>query len=162
MAPQESGFLRLDDRVASGVPGMLLARVASDAAQALASHLVRRVRAQGGVGIVARAGASAPALRDAALGLGVDTTDLDPARFAAQLSKRAEARHAVVVLPCPEAGSWDAAVLQELHATPGGLWVLLGESDRPFAEMDTYDVGASLSRAARRSAVPSRRPASAR
>ncbi len=147
MAPQESGFLRLDERVASGVPGMVLARVASDTEQALAAHLVRRVRTQGGVGILARGGASAPALRDAAIGLGVDANDLDPARFAAQLSKRAEARHAVVVLPCPEVGSWDAAVLQELHASPGGLWVLVGE--RAFTEVDVYDVGTNLSRAER-------------
>ncbi len=147
MAPQESGFLRLDERVSSGVPGMVLARVPSDAEQALASHLVRRVRTQGGVGILARGGASAPALRDAAIGLGVEATDLDPARFAAQLSKRAEARHAVIVLPCPEAGSWDAAVLQELHASPGGLWVLLGE--QAFTEVDVYDVGTNLSRAER-------------
>src|SRR5579859_1496319 len=82
------GFLELDDRVANGGAGAILARAPSrDAALAIAAHVVRRVEANGQVGILAFARDGAPLWTEFAALLGASTLSCVPARCAEEIAQ---------------------------------------------------------------------------
>ncbi|HEY2512792.1 MAG TPA: hypothetical protein VGI39_18125, partial [Polyangiaceae bacterium] len=129
--------------MASGLPGVLVARAPHDVAAALLAHAARRARGTGRLAVMARAQDGAPLWQEVAARLSLSKIPCDPAKCAEQIAMAAVLRRAILIAPLPKAGSWDRAVAVELSALASGPLVLLvGDGDDPAADLraDRFDV----------------------
>jgi len=141
-------FAELDERVVAGPPAIVLVRAPSrEAAAAAGAHVGRRMSALGATVVHARARTGAPLWRDVAAQLGLAQLACDPVRCAAEIAHAAHARHAAIVAPLPEEGSWDRSVAVELaHVAAPPMLVLLAGAGESAAELraETFDVAPTL------------------
>jgi transcriptional regulator with GAF, ATPase, and Fis domain len=149
------GFVELDDRVGTGVAGMLVVRApSSESAEAMGQHVARRATTTGALVVEARAREGAPLWREVALRLGVSALPGDPSAAAEAIAREANLRRALVIAPLPDAGGWDRAVAVELSSFLGGhggqgaaaAVVLLSCDARPVDDLrcDAYEVSGTL------------------
>jgi len=138
------GFLDLDDRVASGAPGLVLVRVPRGAVRTLVEHLGRRVEQGGFVPCVCTGGRGAPAFHLAARALRVSRA-FDPQALAEELLGAAARKRAVLVATLPEEGSWDRTVVNEICASPrAALVVLVTDRDDVLPGAESFEIKAKL------------------
>ncbi len=138
------GFLELDDRVASGAPGLVLVRAPLGAVRTLVEHLGRRVEQGGFVPCVCTSGRGAPAFHLAARALRVSKA-FDPQALAEELLAAASRKRAVIVSSLPDEGSWDRTVVNEICASPRvALVVLVTDRDESIPGAETFEVTAKL------------------
>jgi tetratricopeptide (TPR) repeat protein len=141
-------FAELDERVASGAPGVVLVRAPSrEAAHSAGAHVARRLTASGLLPLEARKRAGAPLWREVASLLGVASVPSEPGKCAEEIAQAAALRRAAIVAPLPAAGSWDRAVAAEIAALANApLVVFVGDSAEAAAELraEAFEIGATL------------------
>jgi transcriptional regulator with GAF, ATPase, and Fis domain/tetratricopeptide (TPR) repeat protein len=123
----------LDERLAAGTPGILIARAQDRVVDALLAHAARRGQGGGRIAIVARAHAGAPLWQEVASRLGVPRIPCNPSRCAEQIAGAALVRRALVVARLPHPGSWDHAVAVELSSLASPPFVLFVADERDDA-----------------------------
>ncbi|MFO0666544.1 MAG: sigma 54-interacting transcriptional regulator [Polyangiaceae bacterium] len=144
-----SAFSRLDERLASGVSGLVVVQCDAHVAAAIQGHAARRLKAHAHSVYVTPASTTLPAARALADLLEVDLPgNITVTQAAAALSRALLNRRGAAVLPLPAPGSWDESVFRELSHTTTSTVVLVGagwfegakaerfELDRTFAATD--------------------------
>jgi transcriptional regulator with AAA-type ATPase domain len=148
VTPEVVGFAGLDDRLRSGVPGVLLVHVSSvGAAAAVAAHAARCARARGATVIQGQSRPGAPLWRDIAVRLGISGIDCGPRQCAAQIAANASSHRAIIVAPLPWIGTWDRSVAVELCAAQSAhLTVFVSDGDDPARDLtvERFEVAATL------------------
>jgi transcriptional regulator with GAF, ATPase, and Fis domain len=142
------GFVELDERVTTALPGMVLVRAPSEeAAAAVGAHLARRATAMGGFAVEARGRAGCPLWREVGEKLGIGVLPGDPTAAADAIAHVAQMRRALVIAPLPAQTGWDRAVTTELASmeTPPAI-VLLSTGSRSGDDLglEVFEVGAEL------------------
>jgi len=143
------GFLDLDERVASGAPGLVLVRAPEGGVRAIVEHLARRVQQGGFVACVCNGGRGAPAFHIAARTLRANKA-FDPQTLAEELLSAAMRKRSVLLAQLPDEGTWDRTVVAEIAASPRAALVILvtdREDSLPGAEV--FEVPSSLDEAER-------------
>ncbi len=144
-APQT--LSELDERLAAGLPGVLLARAPRGVTEALLAHAARRAKGAGRLAVIARAHEGVPLWQEVAFRLGAPRLACSPARCAEQIATAALLRRALIVAPLPVAGSWDRAVAVELAALaspPSVLFVSDGADAAGDIAGERFEVTATL------------------
>ncbi len=139
-------FAALDERVASGLGGVLLVHVVDDhTIEALRAHLVRRARSSCSLVISARGN---PVWREVSARLGVAKIECSPAQSAAQLASASQGRRAAILVTLPKSGTWDRAVTAELSQLSSRLplVIVLVPSIDPVRDVrgEVFEVSPSL------------------
>ena len=143
-APATRGFRELDERVASGLPGIVLVRAPEGAVAALVEHIARAAEQRGLAACVALPGLGAPAFHLAASALRLAKAN-DARALAESIGATASRRRAVVVSTMPDEGSWDRAVLSQLaDGARAALVVLVSEREESLFGADTFVVAECL------------------
>lgn len=138
------GFLELDDRVASGAPGLLVVRAPEGGSRAIVEHLARRAEQGGFVPQVCAGGRGAPAFHIAARALRIQKA-FDPQVLVEELLGAATKRRTVLLAELPEEGSWDRLVAAEIAASPRtALVVLVTDREDSLPGAEAFEVGGSL------------------
>jgi DNA-binding NtrC family response regulator/tetratricopeptide (TPR) repeat protein len=144
------GFAQLDERVAQGAGGIVLARGTSrETAEALREHLVRRARACGRYVVEARARRGSPLFSEVARHLAVETIPTDVVDAADVIARAAVAQRATIVATLPSRGGWDRAVMGEMalrlpESVPLVVVVTHAADGADDVTAEAYDVGAVL------------------
>jgi tetratricopeptide (TPR) repeat protein len=146
-AARTRALAELDERIASGGSGVVLARVERSIEGAILTHVARRVRASGRSPLVARAHDGAPLWREVASRLSQGQVDCDPARCAEQIMGAALLRRVVVVAPLPAVGTWDRAVAAQLASSGSGALIIFVADESDTASdirADRFDIAGHL------------------
>ncbi len=152
LAPNRT-LVDLDERLTTLVPGLALARVPSDARDAVVGHALRRVRASGAIALTARPLAGFPMWQQIAERLAIDGLDCEPSLCAEQIAQAATARRAIIVVPLPDHGTWDRAVSVEVSRQEcAGIIVFVGDTAdaAPDIRADRYEIAGALDETERR------------
>jgi transcriptional regulator with GAF, ATPase, and Fis domain len=138
--PQVRGFAELDERVGSGAPGVVVARVSEGAVSALLAHVARRVAASGFEVFVVEGSSASPVFHQVACRFGLGETT-SPRALAEAFSTVAAVRKVALVSTLPAEGTWDHSVARELLGLPlATLVVLVAARGEGLAGVSTVDV----------------------
>lgn len=143
-----SAFARLDERLASGSPGVLVVQCEADVAHAVAGHVARRLRSQARCASVYITSPSPTVPSTRALADLLELTvpgNASVTNVAAALSRALVSRHAAAVLPLPAPGSWDDAVVRELCHVASSTIVLVGTGWLDGAKSESFELDRSFS-----------------